>query len=295
MSKSTQLCLGTVQLGLPYGITNNKGKVSETDARKILALAAKSGIELLDTAQAYGTAEIVLGGCWPMEYPKRLISKLPAGTSPDSWESNLNSSLKRLNVKKLDGFLLHNASDLLSSHGPQLLYWLESLLDRGLADRIGVSIYSAADLECLPLKRLQLVQLPLSIYDQRLIRDNTVSKLQDLGIAVHARSILLQGLLLQQPQSWPNHFSQEFIDHHARWLACLQNTSLSSLDAALGFIHSCDGIEAALIGVLTTKELLEILKAWEKAQTMNFPADMSVDWAWYYESDLDPRKWPART
>ena len=86
-----------------------------------------------------------------MEYPKELISKLPAGTSPDSWEIK-SEFIFVTNVKKLDGFLLHNASDLLSSHGPQLLYWLESLLDRGLADRIGVSIYSAADLECLPLR-----------------------------------------------------------------------------------------------------------------------------------------------
>ena len=76
--------------------------------------------------------------------------------------------------------------------------------------------------------------------------------------------------MLQQPQSWPNPLLSRVQDHHTRWLACLQNTSLSSLDAALGFIHSCDGIEAALVGVLTTKELLEILKAQEKAQTMNF-------------------------
>ena len=117
MTSSPQLCLGTVQFGLTYGVTNQAGQVPEEEVLRILDLAASSGIELLDTAQAYGTAESVLGRCWPEDKPRRLISKLTARTGRQSWETSFVASLHRLQSPKLDGFLLHNASDLLAPDG----------------------------------------------------------------------------------------------------------------------------------------------------------------------------------
>ena len=53
-----ELCLGTVQFGLSYGATNQQGQVPEPGFVE-LQLAASSGIDLLDTAQAYGTAGVL--------------------------------------------------------------------------------------------------------------------------------------------------------------------------------------------------------------------------------------------
>ena len=46
------LCLGTVQFGMDYGITNKSGKVKLSEVKKILDFASDSGIKYLDTAQA---------------------------------------------------------------------------------------------------------------------------------------------------------------------------------------------------------------------------------------------------
>tara|TARA_B100000674_G_scaffold191664_2_gene156116 strand:+ start:5599 stop:6477 length:879 start_codon:yes stop_codon:yes gene_type:complete len=292
MTHAPQLCLGTVQFGLPYGITNQAGQVPEVEVRRILGCAAASGISLLDTAQAYGTAETVLGHCWPIDAPRRLISKLPAGAPRQSWEESLIASLQRLRAPKLDGFLLHRASDLLAADGDALLDWLEGLRDRGLVERIGVSIYEASELEGLPLNRLQLVQLPLSVYDQRLIRDGTVDRLHDMGFAVHVRSVLLQGLLLQSPHHWPDHMSPAFRVHHGRWLEHLRQEGLSPLAGALRFARSCEGVEAILVGVVAGQELAQVLEAWSQAEA-SLPEAL-LDWAWENESDLDPRRWPPR-
>ena len=292
MIQSPQLCLGTVQFGLPYGITNQQGQVLESEVRSILDLAALSGIELLDTAQAYGTAEIVLGRCWPSEAPKRLISKLSAGAPSQSWEDSLITSLQRLQAPKLHGFLLHRSSDLRAADGEALLDWLEGLRERGLVECIGVSIYEASELEGLPLDRLQLVQLPLSIYDQRLICDGTVAMLQDRGIAVHARSVLLQGLLLQTPQQWPDHLSPAFRLHHTKWLEHLHQEGLSPLAGALGFVRACGGVEAVLVGVVSCQELAEVLQGWSVAATC--PLEASLEWSWDVAFDLDPRCWPSQ-
>ena len=292
MTHPTQLCLGTVQFGVPYGITNQVGQVPEQQVIRILDLAAASGICFLDTAQAYGKAEEVLGRCWPTGSPRRLISKLPPGVSVESWEVSFLTTLQRLQTTKLDSFLLHRASDLLSPDGEALLYWLESLRDRGLVERIGISIYDAAELEGLPLDRLQLVQLPLSVYNQHLIRDGTLERLQDLGVAVHARSVLLQGLLLQLPQDWPIHLSPEFRDHHSRWLQHLNDMELSPIAGALGFVRACEGLEAVLVGVLSVSELAQVLQAWSQAEMVT--SEVAIDWAWEKMVDMDPRRWPPR-
>ena len=293
MTLAPQLCLGTVQFGLPYGITNQAGQVPEREVRRILDLASASGINLLDTAQAYGTAETVLGHCWPKEVTRRLISKLPAGALPESWEPSLITSMRRLQASKLHGFLLHRSSDLLGVDGKALLDWLVGLRVRGLVERIGVSIYDASELRGLPLDHLQLVQLPLSVYDQRLMRDGTIDRLREMGIAVHVRSVLLQGLLLQSPHKWPGHLSAAFRDHHARRLAHLHNQEISPLTAALSFVRDCEGVEAVLVGVTERQELAEVLQAWRQAEVS--PLEKLTEWAWENELDLDPRRWVPQT
>jgi aryl-alcohol dehydrogenase-like predicted oxidoreductase len=287
-----ELCLGTVQFGLPYGITNTSGQVADDEVQQILRLAAESRIELLDTAQAYGTSETLLGRCWPSSSPRRLISKLSADASPESWEIEFQSSLERLQASTLDGFLLHRPSDLLRADGDQLIDWLESLRDRGLVSRIGVSIYESFELDELPLDRLQLIQLPLSLYDQRLLQDGTVSQLKSLGIAIHARSIFLQGLILQAPEAWPVFLSQAFREHHTQCIGVLLQHGLSLLEAAIGFARECQDLEAVLVGVLTAAELRQITQVWQK----EWPAGLKPmsHWAWGNTADLDPRCWPAR-
>ena len=93
---------------------------------------------------------------------------------------------------------------------------LESLRDRGLAGAHRRLIYDAFEFEGLHWIAHSWCSSP-SLYDQRLIRDGTVGRLQDLGIAVHVRSVLLQGLLLQSPHQ-SHHLPSEFREHHANGL-----------------------------------------------------------------------------
>ncbi len=287
-----QLCLGSVQFGLPYGITNDSGQVPESEVRRILSLASQAGLQFLDTAQGYGSSEEVLGRCWPLAAPRRLISKLPAQNDPKAWELSFQASLRRLATSSLDAFLLHSPSDLTGSNGDELLAWMESLRSRGLTKRIGVSIYDASELDALPLDRLQLVQLPLSLYDQRLLNDGTVDHLCRSGLQIHARSIFLQGLILKDSDTWPLFLSTPFKEHHRKFKDSLHQYELTLMQAALGFARSCESLEAVLVGVLSVKEMREVLQAWQKPSPLEFGS--LVDWAWDNPADLDPRFWPIR-
>jgi aryl-alcohol dehydrogenase-like predicted oxidoreductase len=292
-----QLCLGTAQFGLPYGITNTAGQVSEPEVLALLAEAAAAGLTMLDTAQAYGDAEEVLGRTLPPVHPFRLISKLPpqsqpAFTSDDGivWDQTIERSCVRLGQPYLDALLLHSTADLRKPGNEHLRQWLLSLRERGMVRRLGVSIYGSADLVGVPLDLLDLVQLPLSLYDQRLLVDGTITRLRDQGCAVHARSLYLQGLLLSPAASWPAWVDPAARDHHARLDSLAADRGSSLLECALGFAHAQVDLEAVVLGLCSRLELQQLLRAWGGSSP--WQEGEWQTWALPDAGILDPRHWP---
>ena len=145
----SKLCLGTVQFGMQYGINNYAGQPSEEDCFEMLDIAFENGIDTIDTASAYGTAEILIGNY--LNYRKyynkvNIVSKLrPNVLTPGMNDvysiirKELENSLKRLNISKLKGYLLHTPEYIYNKNVLQALY---SLKEEGLIQNIGVSIYS---------------------------------------------------------------------------------------------------------------------------------------------------------
>ena len=292
-----QLCLGTAQFGLAYGITNAAGQVPENTVAPLLLQAQESGICLLDTAQAYGNAEVVLGRQLPTAHGFRLISKLPAQPQPefsaqdtDAWEQAVYASCQRLGVPKLDALLLHAPADLAKPGGQHLEAWLVGLRERGVAQRIGISIYSAADLDGVNPALLDLVQVPLSLFDQRLLQDGTLARLRARGTAIHARSIYLQGLLLTPAERWPSWTSQEARSRHQALETLADQRGCRLIDLALGFAREQADLEAVVVGVCKKQELSELCHSWSTSSPWE-----TGEWRTWDLKDpviLDPRRWP---
>lgn len=59
--KISELTLGTVQLGIPYGINNKYGMPTFSQSEEILQTAIDHGVVSFDTAKGYGKSEAVLG------------------------------------------------------------------------------------------------------------------------------------------------------------------------------------------------------------------------------------------
>ncbi|PWL22594.1 MAG: hypothetical protein DCO99_07555 [Synechococcus sp. XM-24] len=292
-----QLALGTAQFGLNHGITNAGGQVPSATARELLQQAPRAGVLFIDTSQAYGNAEKVLGEGLPRPNPFRVISKLSVQAADQPfdaacearWQQLLEVTLERLKLPQLDGLLLHAAGDLARPDGARLLHWLCTVQQRCQVRRIGVSIYAAADLEELPLAELQLVQLPCSLYDQRLIADGTVQTLLSAGIAVHARSLYLQGWLVTPPERWPQVVSPALGHHHEQFHGWAQSHGWSLVQLALAWARSQVWMEAALVGVTSAAELEELCAAWGGPDPWH--GENPNAWAWPAGQDLDPRHW----
>jgi aryl-alcohol dehydrogenase-like predicted oxidoreductase len=246
--------LGTAQFGLDYGITNRSGRVSEDELQAILVVAAGARIDVLDTAPAYGTSEELLGRFAPDETMFRIVTKTPKFAEASSaeqavdWLKNFfERSLQHLERGTVHGLLFHDADDLLGPFGDRLWQAMEEFAAVGQVTRIGVSIYDAAE-----------------------------------GVEVHARSLFLQGLLLEEPARIPVRFAR-IAAAAARMRSAFDAAGLTMLEGIMALASRQAEIHRFICGVTTAHELEDIVRAVEKVAALQAPVDFSPP------RDLDPR------
>jgi len=282
------LALGTVQFGLPYGIAGRGAPVPETEVRQILQIAHAGGIRLLDTAAAYGSIEERLPAlCGSLQF--RVVSKIPAlpggaelGTVEKFVADAVHSVGHRLG-DALYALLFHRAADLLGPAADSA--WraaLDAARPRGV--QLGVSVYAPDEARAVQKRfAIDLVQVPANALDQRL-RD-TGSALD--GVAIHLRSVLLQGLLLM-PVAEAAARVPAAAEPLTRWRHWCDERGVGTLQAALAIVKGMGGASHAVIGVDSAAHLETILDAWHASAPLQAPqlacANLDV---------IDPRRWNA--
>ncbi len=292
-SPDSRLGLGTAQFGLNYGIANRAGKCDRDEIGTILSAAVAHGLRFLDTAPAYGDSETVLGEVLPFAHPFRIVAKTPVFSKGASAAKNVRSltetftqSLHRLRLDSVYGLLVHHAEDLLADREGCLWDAMEELKAKELVSRIGVSVYSAPEIDAI-LDRfpIDIIQLPLNLFDQRLLQSGHLQELKSHGVEIHARSIFLQGLLLLPPEDIPPELD-EARPHIIRLRAELTRRGISPRQAALGFVKSISQVDAILVGVDSHRQLIENIAAFDAETSMKFE-----DFALFDETILNPSLW----
>ncbi len=157
--------------------------------------------------------------------------------------------------------LVHNCDHLFLPGGEKLFNAMTELKKRGVVKKIGVSVYNTKQIDCLlDNYSVDLVQLPINIFDQRLIEDGQLTRLKKHGIEIHARSIFLQGLILMPFKDLPSWF--EPIRHRLELFHKeAKNRNMSLLQLALGFVQDISEIDKIVVGVNTLEQLHEIVSA----------------------------------
>lgn len=291
----TVVCLGTVQFGLDYGITNCGGKPSADRVRDMLAYALSQGVTMFDTAVSYGDAEALLGRFVPPESGAAIITKTaPLGAAEAVTDSHIahvearfRESLKVLNRPSVSTVLLHHSLDVLRDGGEKLVEMLQAFKAEGLTERIGISIYTADEIDrILELFTPEVVQVPLNIFDQRLLKSGHLAELKRLGVEVHARSIFLQGLSLSPTDRLPA-FLAPVRDTFERFSEAAQADG--PVSASIRFIRQTEFVDALVVGVTTIDELSQIMDSVNETYTTNFQFDeFAIDDPQF----VNPANWP---
>lgn len=304
------LVLGTVQLGVPYGIANRSGMPGEAEASALVRGAIKAGITTLDTARAYGESEARIGKALEgADFSGTVITKLSPLTdltinsAPDEIEDHVRrdveTSRRFLRMEPLDCLLLHRTEHL-TLWGGKVWQVLQTLVREGKIRRIGASVQSPEEARlALATDDLSHIQLPINILDWRWRRagiDHLAETRPD--ITVHARSLYLQGLLSAgNPSLFP---SIEGVDENAlvdiltRSVTDFGRDSLA--DLCLAWARSLDWVDGLVIGMETSEQLKDNLKLFASdSLTEKERLSLEARMPRVPETLLNPALWPRDT
>lgn len=250
--KISDFTLGTVQFGLDYGIANKSGKPSEDEVMEILGAASEAGINTLDTAHSYGDSEELIGG-FGGDFV--VVSKLPSLEGISEVEGVVRESLERLGVSKIPIYMLHRAVDMSSD----LLKELLRLKDEGLIGHVGVSIYTPDEaMSALETDGVDAIQVPFNVFDRRLVRSGFLAKAEEKGVAVFARSVFLQGLLLMDDEDVPENIKDAIPYKHKLAVIC-EKFGRTLPEVVLKYPLSQEGITSVIFGVDNLSQLKDNL------------------------------------
>jgi aryl-alcohol dehydrogenase-like predicted oxidoreductase len=304
--------LGTVQLGLPYGIANRTGQPDPAEAGAILATAFAGGVRWLDTARAYGDSEARIATAlraWRGD-PVLVATKLdplaaldvaaPAEAAVAAAEESVARSCTTLGLARIDSLLLHRAWHR-TGWGGAVWAALRRLRDAGRIARLGVSVASPEELDAaLDDADVAHVQLPFNLLDWRWATSGSIARLRAARprVCVHVRSVLLQGLLADRPgTTWPTVAGGE---PPARVLDILRdlarNTGHANVTAlAIAYARAQDWIDGIVMGVETLDQLQANLVGFQSSALGAARADeLARAMPSVPEELLDPARWPVR-
>jgi len=265
--RAAELVLGSVQLGLKYGVANKTGQPSRGAALRLVRLAADAGVTQFDTARAYGDSEERLGEALQGRKVRTItklspLADLAARATREevraAVDTSITQSLSALCCNQIDCLLLHRASHMTAFGG---VIW-ERLLERmadGSVRTLGVSVGSPQDaLSALACSDVRHIQMPFNLLDWRWREAGVVAAIkQRTDVTVHARSIFLQGLLAaNDPAIWPR------IDGVNPQIVLKLVAGLAEefgrediADLCLAYVRGQDFIDGAVVGLETEAQL----------------------------------------
>ena len=256
-----KIILGTVQMGLDYGINNSFGKISIEETHKILLKAYSSGITTLDTAEAYGNAHQVIGEFHRNhpDYKFQIVTKVPHTIEVSSIEAKVKEYLEDLEVDCLDVLMFHSFDSFINN--PKAIEVLIDLKLKRLINNIGVSVYTNSQMEYLLSKdEISVVQLPFNLLDNITIRGDLIQQLKNKGKLIHTRSTFLQGLFFKNIND-QNKIVQSLHSQLEKLHQIVVQLGCSMHELALSYCVQQDNIDNIIIGVDSLDHLKSNLQA----------------------------------
>lgn len=267
------LSLGTVQLGLDYGINNAAGKPSEEKAFELLQTACEGGISVIDTSSDYGTSEEVVGRFFKQYKGKKptIVTKFkieddhtkvaPLSAVRPNLRRQVETSLERLGYDSLPILMLHRESELFD-YGDTLAKELEALKAEKMVDRVGVSLNGCTYVkDVLENDLYEAVQIPLNMMDTNNVLHGGIDKLHEKGVIVFIRSVFLQGLFFRDTNTLPQTGllaeAKEPLERLHR-LAAEENMSVAQV--AITFMRDLVGVNSLVLGADNAEQVKQNLE-----------------------------------
>jgi len=296
----SKLGLGTVEIGLPYGIGDNK-LPSDKEAERILRTAVEMGITYIDTARGYGVAEERIGkfGISSMKgivIGTKCAQFLERGGDPRGEDldrkirQEIEVSLRNLKVDSLQLVQLHGGSREQIERG-ELVEIMRKLKAEGKVQHIGIATRGEeAPLAAIDSSCFTVIQTAYSILDQRVAK-KVLPGAQKNDIAIINRSVLLKGALTPAVQKLPPKLNQ-LKENAAAAAAMAESLGIDLPTLAFRFVISNAAVTCALLGTINPAHLRTAQKAIEAGPLPEDVLEKLEDLAIEDPNQIDPARWP---
>lgn len=291
----SKFSLGTVQLGMTYGLGEDREKPSEEKAVSILNRAMELGVNNLDTSNNYGDSEAIIGR-WlrhrrseGLECPWVVtkIGPLNHG-SFDALRDDIlfqtENCQKTLGVETLDCLMLHKFEDYDADRdGVRKVF--EELKAQNAYRFSAISAYSRHDYNVIAESGFDATQVPLNVFDWSQINNGGMQRLADSGMMIFIRSVFLQGLVFHTPEDLDPrmNFCAPYLK---RYLELCKEFELSPGVLALSFVLSIPGVTTTVLGCDNVSQLEANAQLIEQTVTLSQDHMKLLHDAFY---NIDPR------
>ncbi len=234
--------LGTVKFGRNEGVKYPQGfeLPSEDSLHELLSIAKELGVNVLDTAPAYGTSEERLGRLLEGQRQDWVIvgkagEEFENGQSeyiftPDHFKMSIERSLQRLKTDYIDILMVHsNGADLEILQNEPLIRTLYDFKDQGLVKAIGASTKTAEG----GIKTLELMDVVMAMFTHDYRDEEPVLDYAQK----HNKGVILKKVLSS--------------GHNV------------NITEAMRFAFSHKGVDSAIIGTITPKHLQENIETYK--------------------------------
>lgn len=264
-------------LGLgTWPLAGYMGAVDRSEATGLIRSAVDQGVTFLDTAEAYGDTETILGEALREGYRERvfLATKVSTDYSRKGVRRAAEASLRALETDHIDLYQLHNfeASVPLEETLEEVL----RLREEGLIRFIGVSNFNSEQLaEALELATIDSNQVNYNALNRSPEREH----LDFCGknrVSIIGHSSLAKGLLTGKykpghqfaPEDERSGFSGYYGDALAYYLAAVESLAevargwkLTPSQAAVNWVLAREEVSSLLVGPKNEKQLAESIEA----------------------------------
>ena len=285
-----KLVIGTANFLKKY--TYKDKIVSEKEIIKILNLAYLKKISHLDTAFNYDKFYKLSK---KINFKKFKIStKINLSTNQVQRKdfqkktfSLIKQKTKLFKISNFENLFIHNFDELNLSDLLLIKKTFIYLKKTKIIQKIGISIYDKKSINKIKyFDCVDIIQLPINLIDRKFIKKRTINFFKKNKIKIQARSIFLQGLLLDNVSNLKsNKFKRNLtLIKFDEWV---KKNKTTSLKACVAFIKNLNYLDSFVIGAENCSQVREIIHLLKSKKKYNYPKNI-------YTSDkkiTDPRTW----
>jgi aryl-alcohol dehydrogenase-like predicted oxidoreductase len=269
-SINKKLIIGSAQFIKNYG----DGKKINKDLLSMFKSLQNYKNIFFDTSPKYDLAEQFIGKNFnKVKVGSKLPSmkNIPIKNIDKYIVSTLNKTLKKLNRNYLDYYLVHDELDLISKKKNIIFKPLETLKNKKIIKKIGVSIYSYPILKNIIKNfNIDIAQVPFNLFDRRLLFFYKSNIKYTRKVKFHVRSVYLQGLLLNENRDLKKYTLDCYKPVFKKFDHWSEKNSTPKIEACLGFVKKFDFIDKFIIGFENINQLKATNKYFSKTK-LKFP------------------------